>query len=454
MGAIHGLVPYYIFLIARIAFPIAGWRGTAFSGALALTSCLGAGNQSEIGTSFADNTTTIPILFGLWMVAKSHSGGNSRTRAWFLCGLSCGFAGGLKLTALPFLIGAVASASVGNGISANSIRYAFAVATGGALGWLTSHGYWSWYLWHEFQNPVFPFYNHLFRSPLVENFHFQYKNAATSLWDGIQLPIQILQHPQRVSELVFRDFRLAAGLLCSLGFLAKALLRPAPRPFPHSLALTLSVFFLTAYAAWVSVFAVYRFAIPLEILGPILLAAALAHLRQQLAGPLIATSMAILLLTTKPLDWGRISWAAPPETRGHVVPRLPDIANGSILIATYEPVAHIALRLPRSTRLVRITSHLLHHPTSHLLSTLPERLSDSKGPMYLLYSSTESRPGLAIRGLDLYVPRLPHHYYRLSDCQPWPGIGAPQSSHSLQVCRMNPTPPRAFGNYTDDLASL
>ena len=83
-------------------------------------------------------------------------------------------------------------------------------AIGGAIGGLATGGAWAWTLWQEFGNPVFPFYNTIFRSPeapleAMADVRFMPHN----LWGAAAYPFYWLIGDYRSSEGPFRDPRFA-----------------------------------------------------------------------------------------------------------------------------------------------------------------------------------------------------------------------------------------------------
>lgn len=122
-----------------------------------------------VGTSFADLTTSLLVLCGLWLVAVSLHW-RARQMAWrpaLLAGaLLTGCAIGMRMhnaIYLPALCVAVAAACPSAG-GAEKLRSLGAVAGAALVGVLACFGPWGWRNYAEFGNPVFPFFNGIFRS--------------------------------------------------------------------------------------------------------------------------------------------------------------------------------------------------------------------------------------------------------------------------------------------------
>src|SRR6266851_3441264 len=182
LGAIHGLNLALIYWFSRQVLSGAASRWT-LAAAVAIAA-FGPMTLSEVGTSFADILTALPVIAGILI----------------------GGAVGLKLTNMIFFLGAGASLL----FAARPLMALSCFAIGGAIGGLATGGAWAWTLWQEFGNPVFPFYNTIFRSseaPLdaMADVRFMPHN----LWDAAAYPFYWLIGDYRSSEGPFRDPRFA-----------------------------------------------------------------------------------------------------------------------------------------------------------------------------------------------------------------------------------------------------
>ncbi len=104
MGAVHGLNLLLIYFLVRVLL-----RQTATVsaiGAAILIAAVGPMTLSEVGTSFSDILTALPILAGCVLIL---SAGESNHGRYVLAGLLIGAAVGLKLTNAVYAIGAVAA---------------------------------------------------------------------------------------------------------------------------------------------------------------------------------------------------------------------------------------------------------------------------------------------------------------------------------------------------------
>ena len=191
-----------------------------------IISASGAMTLSEIGTSFADLLTAIPVLIGLVFLLPS---GVQRWSTVFIAGAFIGSAVGLKLTNATFAVGAVAMVLCGE----RPLRFALCFGLGGAVGVGLCGGAWSFYLWQEFQNPFFPFYNKIFHSPAGPSWNapraVPYR-LPEGFVDALSYPFRWVFNGKTTAEAAFRDARFAvimvlAGVnLCVAAFQRRWLL--------------------------------------------------------------------------------------------------------------------------------------------------------------------------------------------------------------------------------------
>lgn len=282
LGGIQGinfllLVALFLQIFKQSDFSSVGWR-YSFAVLTALLGVTGALSASEIGTTFGDLTLSVLNLAAIFIVLRHTEEWSSRKKFLntALGGLVIGVSAGLKLTNIIYLVSFLAASFV----VYKKRRWRFlAVSGGGAIvGLLISHGWWSSVLWKLYGNPVFPFFNGIFKSP-----NFPIKNFADSRF----FPVGWLQtffypfffswekgysHQVFTSELNFVDFRFPLAYLCLflllVGFLVKKN-KCLPRFDEKFREITFFVVFIViSYMLWQWQFDVQRYAISIELLLP------------------------------------------------------------------------------------------------------------------------------------------------------------------------------------------
>jgi hypothetical protein len=139
MGAVHGLNLALIWRLSRVLFGNAA-NGLTVAASM-LLAAFGPMTLSEVGTSFSDILTALPIVAGVILILTAEQ--SHRARAIFLAGLLIGAAVGLKLTNVVFALGAAAALL----LSARPALALGCLALGGAIGSAATGGAWSLMLW-------------------------------------------------------------------------------------------------------------------------------------------------------------------------------------------------------------------------------------------------------------------------------------------------------------------
>lgn len=352
LGAIHGLNLALIYWLSRV---VLGSAANAFTLAASLgIAAFGPMTLSEVGTSFADILTSLPVIAGVGLILSADEDGDRRMIG---AGLLIGAAVGLKLTNMVFLIGAGTCLL----LAARPLPAMVRFAAGSAAGAIVTGGFWSWKLWQEFGNPVFPFYNGFFRSPEaplapITDVRF----FPHGLLDAAAYPFYWLVGDHRSSEWAFRDPRFAVLIVVFVLALGARLIWKA-RIFQRQDKQFL-LFFTVAYAMWLLTFSIHRYAIALEILAAPLIVLLLVRLMQAIErgragiepskamnGLVMVVAVAIALWS-QPADWFRRPWSNPYR---------PQLAGPLSVPATYlmieKPLGYVVPLLPAGSRVYQVS---------------------------------------------------------------------------------------------------
>jgi hypothetical protein len=230
----------------------------------------------EAGSTFADITTAVFVLCALWLLLLPEQASRWGKHA-LLAGLCLGAAAGLKVTNVVFCVGIASALLLARTSWHLKARDLALLSFGACITVLLTHGYWSWRLWQEFGNPMFPMMNALFQSndyPLIDHRHERF--MVTGLLDAITLPFRMAQLRSWVYvEPIAPDLRFAAATLLAIGAVGAALVRRIRKPeaettIPESRAGALFLAFAVSFALWLLVSANGRYGIAVGLLcGPV-----------------------------------------------------------------------------------------------------------------------------------------------------------------------------------------
>jgi hypothetical protein len=355
LGAIHGLNLALVWWLSRLVL------GTSTSVWALLASvaiaAFGPMTLSEVGTSFADILTALPVIAGLGLVLSTRERHTVRLVAG---GLLIGAAAGLKLTNATFLMGAGVSLLAVD----RPMRKIGAFAAGSAAGALATGGAWAWMLWTQFGSPVFPFFNTIFHSPeatLAPMADGRFRPHG--LADAMAYPFYWLIGDHRSSEFAFRDPRFAVMTVLLVLTIGAGLLRNA-RVFRQRDNQFL-LFFVVSYGLWLELFSIQRYAIVLELMAAPLIVLLLLRLFEAVYGAertqtspvpaacIIVAALAIVVWT-QPADWSRRPWSNPYQPRLTAA-----LSTPSTYLLLEKPVGYVVPLLPPASRFYQLSDIVL-----------------------------------------------------------------------------------------------
>jgi hypothetical protein len=411
LSVLASLTVCLVYLLAsRIFAPTrrADWKlSILLNGASALGALTAPIFLSELGTTFNDYIAWLFVLSAI-VVFLTH---RDRAISLFSAGALLGIAVSIKLTALIYVFG------FGVAVLADDIRRSLRRAIPVAMGFLVCFGLlggiWMAYIYKLFGNPVFPFYNNIFKSAdystsaMLGQMRFVPKDL-NSIWRHIT-GIAYGAHP--TAEVRFYDTRfvfaiLVIGLslpqLIRSMFLGRAQRAVCDKVVNWVDARFVFVFTISAFCYWILKFGIERYAIGIEQLAVLCILCGIAALTDDRVRTATAAVMvtSIILATTRPANWGRTNFSG--SWFDMKIPKEIDRPNVLYVMLSDEPTAFIIPFLPPSNRFVRIEGIPItpQHGLGRKLMTILERHTGEIRTLSPAGQSLEkSIPSLQLYGL-------------------------------------------------------
>ncbi len=372
---------------------------------LALAGMAGGGALGEIGKTSDDIAAGLGILLALLILIARFDRvvrANGRDLLVILAGAGflAGASPGLKLTTVPYVVGLSLALLTLPGTPLRRLLRAKAFGVGVVLGIAVFGGYWFWTMWRFSGNPVFPYFNDLFASPLVPPG--SYRDPTFLPKDGLTrllFPFVFSADSLKVAEWKFRDVHIAVAyvLVPLAGFCALFGRQPARRIVDPIAARFLLVFAAGTYVVWLLIFGIYRYLIPLEMLSPLIIVAAISLL--PLPALARGVTIAVVLIGAQALasrgDEPRFGWQG--RYVEVTVPSIPSPAQSLILMTETVPAAYVIPAFPPEIPFLRIQGWLVgsKDTTSGFGAAMHERVARHGGPLYVLYWPLEREGTIA-----------------------------------------------------------
>jgi hypothetical protein len=265
------------------------------------------------------------------------------------------------------------------------------------VGALVTSGHWMLAMWSHFRNPLFPYYNNIFKSPYTElaaNSDDRY--LPKTLGDALTYPFHMLSRTQfTYLSLDFRDSRYAIIYVLLLILLVIWGVRRFGKNPESETAVDTSVvsaaekllliFLAVSYVVWQMKFSIVRYLVPAEAIGGVAILLMIrrifqpANLRYLTAG----IAMVLMLVIFKAEGFERLPWSS--KFFDVQVPEIESPSNALVVIAGSRPWAYVIPFFPTGPRYVRVESNLTGptHQTK-LQSDMRDIIRNHNGPIYLL----------------------------------------------------------------------
>jgi len=408
MGGVQGANVVPLYLLARSILHLPEKKVAA--AILALFCVGGSLNVGLVGATYYDSVLSVLILSGLTaIVLNRETLRNGPLKEGFLvsglAGFAVGCAVGLKLPEAPFALGFGATLLVLPGDLKHRAARTLAGAIGGVAGVVAFEGFWFLMLYQVTGNPLFPYFNQYFHSPLA--LHASYRDTRfipKGLMKRLLFPILFSLDWRVADDLPFQDIRVGLAYVLGLATLPIALARRARDPIVDlSAAAALFAFSAVSYMAWILMFGIYRYIIALEMLAPILIVAAVGLWRvSQYARLVTLGALGVLILVTTRYEFLDHAPLGDPYIQ---VARLPirEVDRSMVLMTGEAPMGFIASTLPHQIPVLRIDGWMIQPKDGSLLTVETRtRVKTFKGDLYVIADEYEvGRAGAALADYGL-----------------------------------------------------
>jgi len=374
-------------VFGSLAPPLAG-LAIASAAVIGLT---GANGRAMLGSTMNEWHVAALVMAALWLVVDGRAKGRDSLPMLALAGLLAGMASGLKLTAATYAVGIAVALLLRRDVLAAlraNLVFGAAVLAGIAL----TLGPWMAWLDADTGNPLFPYFNDIFRSPLLPPEPSYVRSfGPKTLPQWLAFPFALASPPvSYVSEVRYRDVRVP--VLTALALLAALVAasrrrqaRPAcvVAPEPSATATRLvAVFFVASFLIWAPLHSIYRYLLAAELVtGLLIVALALRVTPAPARAGALAVLALLIVVTTRPQNWGRTGYAAE-----FLDVAVPPMERGALVVLTGDaPMAHVLTRFPPDARHVGLENNLIRARSSTGIRARAAAIVDAhRGPIYQL----------------------------------------------------------------------
>ncbi len=398
LGVVHGFNLLLLYRLARIALPAqAGSSSDWLALALAVTGTTGGMALMIVGNASNDMTMSLFVLLALLLMLQATD--SDQLWRFGAAGLVGGVAVGLKLTMAPFAIGlAMGVLAIRAPLQIRLQRFVV-FGIGGMITALIFGGVWAYTLWRETGNPFFPYFNDIIGSPLILDASYRDPRfLPRGVLEVLFYPFVFAWDGSKVNDIPFRDVKIALAYAIVPLTVLWGVVTKRPLTQPMRLLFTVCA---VSYVLWMSIFGIYRYALTLEMIAPLLIALALSLWAISQRRRLIALAVlwGFVLIGTGWTDIGLIGGTWRDRYVDVTVPPIADPDHTLVVMAGVEPMGYIVPSFPPQIAFLRIDGWL-DTPSSHsvLGDRMRARIHAHKGPIFGVFVEWERK-----RALDAFA---------------------------------------------------
>jgi len=264
-----------------------------------------------------------------------------------------GLAAGMKLTNIVYIFGYAAAVLCLAQTWRARAQSAAICASLGIIGLLLTGGFWAWYMWELFANPIFPNLGGMFSgSPLGPDEPFRDERfLPTSLLDLLVRPFAFSINGLLIYEFDSADPRFLAlylAIIAGLVYVLAQRLKLKSWPRQIRLVLGLSAAILSIFLIWGAVFSIIRYALALWVIAPVVAIVWLSWMMPRRARlpqfrMILMILCGALFVMTGPSHVRRVAWTSFAEP--YVWAERPvsvDLSGSVVAFATQFPTAFLA----------------------------------------------------------------------------------------------------------------
>ncbi len=261
-------LPFGLFCFVFFKTTLLFFDGQTLKSKLCVAVCLsiavsGYNVWFQIGTCTHEITIAVFVLTALYLLLKNPD----KNISYLIAGFLLGAAAGLKLTAAIYCVSTGLTLILLYKSLQKPKTFIALLMLGGLAGYLITNGFWAVILWKNFENPVFPFWNKIFKSPYYLDINYVDKLHLYCLtwFKRIFLPFYLIYHPHASpvgASTDLSDWRFAFAFIIGVIW---GILKIFKKTSPLSARMHFYVSWLfISYAIWLFISANLRFTIPIE----------------------------------------------------------------------------------------------------------------------------------------------------------------------------------------------
>lgn len=379
IASMQSLSIIFVFILSMNVFnEISFNKRFIMSTMIASSAIFGPVFWSEIGGTMGDTLLSSGVILSLLFIVKMiQSVGHFRKQIFFifLAGIPVGLVSGMKFTNMVYAVGIFIALSLVVVID-NHLNFKIKILFLGlfilssSLGLVVIYGPIGWELWRHYGNPVFPYYNNIFKSPYISSVPISDSRWFPRSFLGyLEMPfrfctIQSLSNNRLFGlEIPFKIcFFAIIAVLIPLSILVNIARSSINIDTNRLVIIFMTMFMLVSFIVWEVFFSYYRYIAALEIISPLVTAILISSFFKNamkytsLFGIII---LSISLYSIPDSNWGRKSFTSSYFGLNNT--SFSKVKN-SLIVVGYVPIGFVLPYFPKSDHFISASPSMAMTP--------------------------------------------------------------------------------------------
>lgn len=404
LGAISGLAAFILFYISLLLLvdlsPVKRFLYSIFAVLIGGTGVAGLG---VVGMATNDNYIALLTMLSLMLSLKALlNRPHIQLNYLAASGIVMGFAVACKLVVTAYAIGTSIALLAFLLKEKKQLKPFFVFGISLFISFLIFDGWWMVKVYQQFQNPLFPYYNNLFESPLAQINN--YKDPRFYPHSFFKVPFLLaFKGTNIISDEVIRDARLLTLVILTILVSAHHIFFKTKINKPHSISVSSSqvqkniwvyliVWYVASYVTWFYLFTIYRYTIALELMSGLFIVILLRKLIRfdYAVYAVILMLFTLYSQTTNYPNWGRMK----ARKAYFSVTNIPSLPKQSVVMFFSEPLGFVIPFFPRDVRFIGTAFTVPIPPFTEktkMIDRVNSILKTNKDRVFVLYAKNHER---------------------------------------------------------------
>lgn len=381
----------------------------ALSIIIAISVIFGPTFYSEIGGTIGDTLLAFPVIISIILIVKTIIAKKNSLKQQMIyvavSGIMIGFVSGLKFTNMIYAVGMFVSLAII--LLIMKLKYKeqllilFIFSSMTALSFIAIYAPIGLLLYKHFQNPIFPYFNNIFKSPYLLPYAFHDARWFPKHFIGyFKIPFELCfryihntsSHNYKRMELPFRTYLFAIIFVLLPFYIINFFKFHKFKESKLYASLFIVLFFTVSFIVWEKMFSYYRYIAVLEIIAPFTIVVMLASFfKNGFKDSKVPIIIAVLVLVVSLFSLPAPNWGREPFTNSYfgINKKVFKKYRKSLIVVGHIPIGFVLPYFPNNVEVIGLPERI-DGLTKLFQKSYLHKLTNFKGNIYYLSQYSKS----------------------------------------------------------------